>query len=185
MRLAAGESSYAWRLDPSRMGGAELLDTGWHGAYRLLALADSRPTEVYALLANYHLTALPGEDTATVVVKFASGQQGILLTSWAFGGEPGAWHFVVNGEHGAVAGNVNRLIHAPHGFPRGAEREYQTTHAESYAREVTHFLDVVLDGSPSQATWEHAVRTLQLIRGAYLSAETNRPVALPEDPTAL
>jgi predicted dehydrogenase len=167
------------------MGGAELLDTGWHGAYRLLALADSRPVEAYAVLGNYLLKQLSGEDTATVVVKFASGLQGLLVTSWAFGGEPGAWHFVVNAEHGAVAGNVNRLVHAPHGFPRGAERAYETTHAESYAREVTHFLDVVLDGAPSQAGWEHAARTLQLIRGAYRSAETNQPVVLPEDPTSL
>ena len=29
--LAPGESPWAWRNDPKRMGGGEVLDTGWHG----------------------------------------------------------------------------------------------------------------------------------------------------------
>ena len=186
VRLAEGESSMAWRLDPRRMGGSELLDTGWHGAYRLIALAGARPTEVVATTANHYLHELrPGEDSATALVSFANGVQGVLVTSWAFGHEPGGWQFQVAGELGTLAGNVTRLLHAPTGWPSGAERSWQTTHGETYAREVTHFLDVLLDGVPSQATWEHGARTLQLIRAAYLSAEQKRAVALPEDPTEL
>ena len=36
---AGGESPWAWRADISKMGGGEVLDTGWHATYRLLALA--------------------------------------------------------------------------------------------------------------------------------------------------
>ena len=184
--LAEGESSMAWRLDPSRMGGAELLDTGWHGAYRLMALADSRPVEVVAMLGNYFLHELkPGEDSASVLVKFASGMQGVLITSWAYGHEPGGWQFQVAGEHGTLAGNVTRLLHAPHGWSSGAEAKWDTTHRETYAREVTHFLDVLLDGATPPATWEHGARTLQHIRAAYQSAEQRRVITLPEDPTEL
>jgi hypothetical protein len=43
----------------------------------------------------------------------------------------------------------------------------------------------VLDGADSQASWRHAARTLQLIRGAYLSAEQKRVVELPEESTQL
>lgn len=186
VRLAEGESSMAWRLDPGRMGGAELLDTGWHGAYRLIALAGSRPTEVVATLGNHFLHELrPGEDSATALVSFANGVQGVLVTSWAWGHEPGGWQFQVAGEHGTLCGNVTKLLHAATGWPAGGERTWDTQHIESYAREVTHFLDVVLDSAEPQASWEHGVRTLQLIRGAYMAAEQKRVVRLPEDPTEL
>jgi predicted dehydrogenase len=184
--LAAGESSMAWRLDPTRMGGAELLDTGWHGVYRLIALADARPTEVAAMVGNHFLhELLPGEDSATLLVRFANGVQGVLVTSWAFGHEPGGWQFQVAGAHGTLAGNVTRLVHAAHGWPTAAERTWETRHSETYAREVTHFLDVVLDGAVPQAAWEHGARTLQVIRAGYLAAQERRIVALPEDPTEL
>jgi len=194
VRLIRGEDTFGWRLDPVRMGGAELLDTGWHGAYRLLALAeaatpgsDVRPTEVTAMLSNQHVRELlPREDTAHVLVRFSNGMQGSILTSWAFDGEPNAWQFRVAGQHGTLAGGITRLVHAPIGWSSSpAERTWDTTHGETYVREVSHFLDVLIDGAESQASWRHGARTLQLIRGAYLSAEQKRTVELPEDSTEL
>jgi predicted dehydrogenase len=194
VKLDQGEDSYSWRLDVTRMGGAELFDTGWHGAYRMLALAEAadpgsgvRPVEVVALLSNQHISdLLPGEDTAQVLVRFSNGMHGSMLTSWAFDGEPGAWQFRVAGRHGVLAGGITRLVHAPTGWTSSpAEQTWDATHQQTYVREVTHFLDVLLDGVDSQASWRHAARTLQLIRGAYLSAEQKRTVALPEQPTEL
>jgi predicted dehydrogenase len=194
VRLDRGEDSYAWRLDVTRMGGAELFDTGWHGAYRLLALAEAadpgsgvRPVEVVALLSNQHIKdLLPGEDTAQVLVRFSNGIQGSILTSWAFDSEPGGWQFRVAGQHGVLAGGITRLVYSPTGWTSTpAEQTWETAHQQTYVREVTHFLDVLLDGVDSQASWRHAVRTLQVIRGAYLSAEQKRTVALPEEPTEL
>jgi predicted dehydrogenase len=194
VRLIRGEDTFSWRLDPGRMGGAELLDTGWHGAYRLLALAeaanpgsDIRPTEVSAMLSNQHIRdLLPGEDTAHVLVRFSNGLQGSILTSWAFDGEPNAWQFRVAGQHGTLAGGITQLVYAPTGWSSSpAIHTWDTTHDKTYVREVTHFLDVLLDGAESRASWRHAARTLQLIRGAYLSAEQKRTVELPEVPTEL
>jgi predicted dehydrogenase len=194
VKLEQTADTFTWRLDATRMGGAELLDTGWHGAYRLLALAeaanpgsDVRPVEVLAMLSNQHIRdLLPGEDTGHVLVRFSNGMQGSILTSWAFDGEPGAWQFRVAGQHGTLAGGVTRLVHAPTGWVSSpAERTWDTTHDKTYVREVTHFLDVLLDGAESQASWGHAARTLQLIRGAYLAADQGRTVELPEEPTEL
>jgi predicted dehydrogenase len=194
VRLDRPGDSFSWRLDATRMGGAELFDTGWHGAYRLLALAeaaspgsDVRPVEVVAMLSNQHIRdLLPGEDTAHVLVRFSNGLQGSILTSWAFDAEPGAWQFRVAGQLGTLAGSITRLVHAPTGWLSSpAEWTWDTTHDKTYVREVTHFLDVVLDGADSQASWRHAARTLQLIRGAYLSAEQKRSVELPEESTEL
>ncbi|MBV9357478.1 MAG: Gfo/Idh/MocA family oxidoreductase, partial [Chloroflexi bacterium] len=73
--LDRAQDTFDWRLDAARMGGAELFDTGWHGAYRLLALAeassqgaDVRPIEVCAMLSNQHIKdLLPGEDTGQLL----------------------------------------------------------------------------------------------------------------------
>src|SRR5262245_38085679 len=54
VELGEGENSWAWRTDPSRMGGGEVLDTGWHATYRLLALASAdRPIEVTAMMERF------------------------------------------------------------------------------------------------------------------------------------
>ncbi|MBV9354075.1 MAG: hypothetical protein JO023_00980, partial [Chloroflexi bacterium] len=66
-----------------------------------------------------------------------------------------------------------------------AERRWEATHGQTYVREATHFLDVLLDGAESRASWQHAARTLQLIRGGYLAAGQRRTVDLPADPTLL
>ncbi len=188
------QDTFDWRLDAARMGGAELFDTGWHGAYRLLALAeaaspstDVRPIEVCALLSNQHIRdLLPGEDTGQLLVRFSDGMHGSLLTSWAFDGEPDAWQFRVSGQHGMLAGGIRRLVFSPSGWSAApAEWRWDATHGQTYVREVTHFLDVVLDGVASRASWRHAARTLQLIRGGYLAAAQRRTVDLPEDPTEL
>ncbi|MEX0785506.1 MAG: Gfo/Idh/MocA family oxidoreductase, partial [Dehalococcoidia bacterium] len=63
IELGGGESPWAWRADPQRMGGGEVLDTGWHATYRLLALADDRPVEVTAMMDRFAVKQLTAEDT--------------------------------------------------------------------------------------------------------------------------
>jgi predicted dehydrogenase len=183
-KLPSGESSWAWRLDPARSGGGELLDTGWHAVYRLLSLADSRPVEVTAMLANLYLSELGArEDTGAVLVRFESGALGLLLSSWAFSELPVGWSFQASGAHGSLAGTATRLVHGATGFATAAERDFERV--DTFALEIAHFLDVVLDGAECQASFEHAARALQLILGAYRSADEKRTVALPADPTEL
>src|SRR5262249_609868 len=175
-------------------GARELFDTGWHAAYRLLTLAeaanqgtDVRPIEVCAMLSNQHIKdLLPGEDTGQLLVRFSDGMHGSLLTSWAFDGEPDAWQFRVSGQHGMLAGGIRRLVFAPSGWGAApAEWRWDPTPGPTYVPQVTPLLDVVLDGVASRASWRHAARTLQLIRGGYLAADQRRTVDLPSDPTQL
>ena len=180
--LVTGESRWAWRSDPVRMGGGELLDTGWHASYRLLALADSRPLEVTAKLDRFLLTDLPGEDTGVLLVRFESGVLGEILTSWAFTTVNG-WHYEVMAEHGSIAGNVHLTAHRLHAWDYPAEQRNKPTH--TFTVEITHFLDVVQRGVPNLAPFSTGARVLQLTRAAYQSAELGRPVALPENPYEL
>lgn len=177
--LPPGESPWAWRSDPARMGGGEVLDTGWHGSYRLLALADSRPVEVTALTDRFMLPGEGSEDTGLLLVRFASGAVGEMLTTWAFM-PVGGWQFEVMGEHGSLAGGGGAIAHSLHRWPEPAEQRFEPVH--SFTVEVGHFLDVVQRGDPSLATFEHGARVLQLTMAAYRSAAEKRTVALPEDP---
>jgi predicted dehydrogenase len=180
--LAAGESSWSWRQDVAKAGGGVVLDTGWHGAYRLLALAGSRPMEVTAMLADYYIQVPNSEDTGVVLVRFENGALGFLFTSWAFGDPPGAYQFQVGTEKGTLGGTATKLVYQLFGEDP-VEREFERRN--TFAEEARHFVDILQRGTPGLATWEHAARTLQLILGAYRAAAERSTVGLPEDPTSL
>ena len=178
-----GESPWAWRTDVARMGGGEVIDTGWHAAYRMLALADERPIEVTAMMDRYAVTQLAAEDTGVILVRFASGAIGEIVTSWAFA-PVGNWQFEVAAEHGSLAGSQSRLVQQLHGWPEPAAfGPFAHTTAHTFAGEIAHFLDVVQHGEPPLASFDHAARVLQLTLAAYAAAERRRVVSLPEDPT--
>jgi len=178
--LATGESPWAWRSDITKMGGGEVLDTGWHSSYRLLALANDRPVEVSALTERFYVPGLSTEDTGVLLIRFASGAIGEIVTSWAFS-TVGGFHFEVAAENGSLAGGADRLMHQLHSFPKPSVKMNEPVH--TFTAEITHFLDVVQQGFQSRATFDTAARVLQLTMGAYRSAREHKVIALPEDPT--
>jgi predicted dehydrogenase len=213
VELPAGESPWSWRRDPSRAGGGELLDNGWHAVYTLLALAGSRPTAVSAMLGDFFIHQPGAEDTAALLVRFENGAIGMLMTSWAFGDPPPAYEFLVSAQRGSLAGTARRLTVGRHGLPpseqafddvslgaqaaglmqaaarraglvRGPRPVWHPL-ADTFSREVEHFLDVIQGQARSVASWEDAARTLQVVLGAYRAAAEGRVVTLPPDPTEL
>ncbi|MGH2613762.1 MAG: Gfo/Idh/MocA family protein [Thermomicrobiales bacterium] len=183
VEIGGGESPWVWRADVKRMGGGEVIDTGWHATYRLLALGDERPVEVTAMMDRFAVQQLTAEDTGVLLVRFASGAIGEMLTSWAFS-PVGSWHFEVGAEHGSLAGGKTSLVHQLHGWPEPvAFGPFTHDLALTFASEVAHFLDVVQRGEPSLASFEHAARVLQLTLAAYTAAAEHCVVSLPEDPT--
>jgi predicted dehydrogenase len=178
--LGGGESPWVWRTDPARMGGGEILDTGWHATYRLLALANDRPVAVSAMLERYAVKQLETEDTGVILVRFASGAIGEILTTWAFS-LVGPWSFEVGAEHGSLAGGRTRLVHQLHGWPEPVELSNDL--ADTFTAEIAYFLDVVQKGAAPVASFAEAARVLQLTLAAYTAAAEQAVVSLPEDPT--
>jgi predicted dehydrogenase len=182
-RFAKGQDTqrdWGWRSDIKQTGGGELIDTGYHGTYRLLSLAGSRPVEVTAILSKFFQKGLATEDTAMVIVRFESGAVGEILTSWALD-VVGNKHFEVQGELGALSGGPTSLEHQLYGWSDSATKHFEPVH--SFTLEIGHFIDVVRAGAPNPSDIDETARTLQVIKAAYLSADLGRTVQLPEDPT--
>ncbi|HEV2128941.1 MAG TPA: Gfo/Idh/MocA family oxidoreductase [Thermomicrobiales bacterium] len=175
------QRDWGWRSDIAQAGGGELIDTGYHGTYRLLTLADSRPVEVTAILSKFFQKGLATEDTAMVIVRFESGAVGEILTSWALD-VVGNKHFEVQGELGALSGGPGSLEHQLYGWADSATKTFEPVH--SFTLEIEHFIEVVTGEAANPADIDETARTLQVIKAAYLSADLGRTVQLPEDPTA-
>jgi len=179
--LGAGGGQRGWRADLRTSGGGELLDTGYHSTYRLLSLAaGDRPVEVTGFLSRFLLSHLPTEDTGHVFVRFESGAVGEILTSWALDVVDGR-QFEVEGEFGALAGSATLLNHQLYRWPEPSTRSYPTP--ATFTLEIGHFIEVVQNGATNAAPIDDTIRTLQVIKGAYLSAKLGATVTLPEDPT--
>ncbi len=168
----AGSSGTSWRSDPEKMGGGELIDTGYHPTYRLLFLAGQRPVEVTAMLGTYRLP-LQREDTASVLVSFENGVAGRIFSSWAMRA-PGArpMLFSVMGEAGQLWGEIDRLYYQPVQFQTPATVEYPNwNYGRSFAAEIAHFVDAVEGGFEPLHSVAEATETLQVILAAYRSVE--------------
>lgn len=176
-----GQRTWGWRSDIKQAGGGELIDTGYHGTYRLLSLGNSRPVEVTAVLSNFFQKSLKMEDTAQVLVRFESGAVGEILTSWALDVE-GSKHFEVQGEYGSLSGGAGLLEHQLHGWSTSSSKEFESV--PSFTLEIGHFIQVVNQGATNPSDIDQTARTLQVIKSAYISADLGRTVQLPEDPTS-
>lgn len=164
-----------WRSDPSKMGGGEYIDTGYHPTYRLLFLAGKEPHEVSAVMGTYR-QPLQEEDSASVQVKFDDGMMGHILTSWAFDA-PGARPllFSIAGEAGHLWGERQKLCYQPVGFQTPAVIEYPDwTGAHTFAAEIEHFVDAVINGYEPLHSVEEATATLRVIMAAYAATDSGR-----------
>ncbi|MBA2247948.1 MAG: Gfo/Idh/MocA family oxidoreductase [Chloroflexia bacterium] len=178
-----GGGQRGWRADLRTSGGGELLDTGYHSTYRLLSLASGdRPVEVTGFLSRFLQSHLPTEDTGHVFVRFESGAVGEILTSWALD-VVGARQFEIEGEFGALAGSATSLSHQLYRWPEPSTRSYPAP--ATFTLEIGHFIEVVKNGATNAAPIDDTIRTLQLIKAAYLSAKLGATVSLPEDPAGI
>ena len=109
-------SEWGWRAASKTMGGCCLIDTGYHPSYLLLNLVGQEPVEVSAVAGRYYISTLEGEDSALVIVRFADGAMGEVLTSWAWDWPDGSWQFQLIGEKGQLFGRGRKLLFKPNGW---------------------------------------------------------------------
>jgi predicted dehydrogenase len=168
-----------WRSDPAKMGGGELIDTGYHPAYRLLFLAGQMPVEVSATLGTYR-TPMEQEDTAQLSVKFADGAMGSIFTSWAIAAPGcGPTLFSIQAEAGQLWGTGSKLFYQPVGFSTPAEVEFPGwDYGRTFSAAIAHFVDAIEGGFEPLHSVQEATDTLRLILAGYKSAREGLIVKL-------
>jgi predicted dehydrogenase len=169
-----------WRRTRATSGGGELIDTGYHPTYLLLHLVDSEPVEVAAMLSRHRLAFLEGEDSAQVLVRFADGSVGAIVTSWAYEPAGSTEKFSVVAEAGSLWSDGTTLNVQPRGGGLVVER-FEEPKPHTYAIEVIDFVDRLRDGRRPLDTEVEGIRVLKVILAAYASADQKRIVGLSEN----
>lgn len=174
-----------WRTSLEKSGGGYLIMNMVHNLDWVIATLDLKPARVYAEHDNLRTPGVEVEDFISLVLR---GQDGLLLSldgsSAAIGGESFGERLYGTKGQTAVAGDKLRVfleeptagleggkwheLSAPADFPANARGE-----------QVDNFALWVLGKAPFGPTGREGRRSLEIIRGAYLSAKRGGPVAFP------
>jgi predicted dehydrogenase len=173
-------STMGWRAHRATSGGGELIDTGYHPTYLLLHLVDRQPTEVMAMLSRHRLTFMEGEDSAQVVVRFADGSIGTVVTSWAYEPAGSTERFSVVGEAGSLWSDGESLFHRPRAGETVRLVDPPAEEIETIELSVLDFVSCLREGRRPIHTEAEGIEVLKVILGAYASAEQARIISLPE-----
>ena len=169
-----------WRGPRETSGGGELIDTGYHPTYLLLHLVPSEPIEVAAMLSRYRLDFLEGEDSAEVMVRFADGAVGTMMTSWAYDPPATTEKFSVVGEQGTLWSDGRTLRHRPRGGRTTIVAKYPPPKPHTIALEIVDFIACLREGRRPINTEVEGISVLKVILAAYASAERKQIVALSD-----
>jgi predicted dehydrogenase len=183
-----------WRADRERCGGGLQIDGGFHGVYRQLYFLQrlGSPTWLTADCAQIGVDApAKGEDFSTLTLAYPDGERVHLCNQWTARATLGRFPSGILGTEGSllftgdpVAPLLLRrpaqddepvpLPVGPSGFP------------ESVAACVAHYVECLATGAEPYAGLDLAMLTLEIITGAYRSAEAGSRVYLQTNlqPTA-
>ncbi len=167
-----------WRATRATSGGGELIDTGYHPNYLLLHLVDSVPVRVTALLTRHRLAFMEGEDTAHVLVEFADGTVGSIVTGWAYEPAGCTERFSAAGEDGSLWSDGRRLHFKPRRGEEVVVQDVGEVAPDTYALEVVDFIACLRERRRPLNTEVEGVNVLKLILAAYASAERGEVVEL-------
>ena len=170
-------ANMGWRADKAKIGGGELIDTGYHPSYLLLHLAGAAPTEVSAMLSKHRLEFMDGEDSAQLLVRFANGRVGHLVTSWAYQAAGCTERFSAVGSDGQLWSDGTTLWFRKRGEDVQTE-EFEQVQTIPVA--VADFARRLIAGERPIHNQVEGIAVLKLILAAYRSAEENRTVRLAD-----
>ena len=143
-------------------------------------------TSLYAqgsCLVDPAIGALGDIDTATVVLRTASGKQCTILNSRraVYGydqrieahGEKG---MLLSGNHYETS--LLRFTHTSAGAPTALQHFFLDRYADSYRLELADFLDAVETGCPASVSLQDGLEALRLAEAAQRSLALGQPVTL-------
>ena len=167
---AVDATALGWRARRATSGGGELIDTGYHPTYLLLHLVDSEPTRVAAILSQHRLEFMEAEDSAQVLVEFADGTVGNIVTSWAYEPAGSTEKFSVVGDAGSLWSDKRSLYFKPRGGDQTLVMQAEAE-PDTFALEIADFIACLREGRRPLNNEVDGVNVLKVILAAYASAD--------------
>ncbi|NUQ00834.1 MAG: Gfo/Idh/MocA family oxidoreductase [Armatimonadetes bacterium] len=164
----------AWRFQPEEMGGGALLDGGIHHVDVLLALLG--PVVEVACLTRRVRDIFPTEDTAALLLRFASGVLGELTVMWSARHTPGQL-FRVSGTAGMMVAEGSHLRVVSEQLPQHEEVFALPTFRWLHEA-VADFVTAIATGRPPRMGGPEGRADLAVVLAAYEAAATRRVVTL-------
>jgi predicted dehydrogenase len=161
------------------MGGGVMLDAGTH-AISACRYFMGEVSEVAAITESVAFKQIaPLEDTAMLLLRFASGALGTVSVTGVAQRERPRTEFVVLGSKGTIELDTHdrKLITTSDG-QRG-ERVFMAA-SRGFVEQIAHFMDCLRDGRTPLTTPAEQVGSLKTVLAAYRSAKERRFVKLSE-----
>ena len=170
-----------WQHDPARAGGGPFTDLGTHGVDLMRFLVG----EIIAVTAfvDTLVESYAVEDTASAILKFGNGAQGVATAHWSTGDpdEHRNSYVEVLGTDGVI---LSSPLHDK--FSRGrlvvATKEGETSYEfdqSTHALVLEEFAAALAEGREPAITIEDGIRAQQIVEAVYESSRTGRMVQLP------
>ena len=173
-----------WRYDAAQTGGGVLVDSGMH-KIDLLRWIAGEVTSVQALSGCYTHTDMEGEDTAILLLRFASGAIGQVVTSWGIKRPIREESLMLAGTGGTIwtenaTLSLTSAIEDSPGEIRQREQETfpDVSYPDSVKQAVGHFLDCIQRKTEPLLTAEDGREALRIVQAAYAAVKTGQRIDL-------
>jgi predicted dehydrogenase len=178
-----------WFLDARAAAGGIMMSGGIHDVETMRMLV-GEVESVHALRARQRFPQMEGDDTSVAMLRFAGGAVGTLVESFVMkslttAAGPEAHTVRIDGDLGSLStldGQTIRLFTEVAEFPPGAglvAHDIHVPEADSFGREISHFLHCVRTGEEPITSGRSQRRPLEIVLAAYRSMSSGLPVRLP------
>jgi predicted dehydrogenase len=177
-----------WFLDARRAAGGIMTSGGIHDFATLQYLFGDLAS-VYALRATQRIPEMEGDDTSVALVRFRGGVVGTLVESFVMkslttASGPEVHALRVDGELGSLSvpdeQTIRLFSERPEFLPGGAlaQHDLHVPPADTFAREVAHFLACIETGQEPITSGRAQRHPLAAVMAAYRSMESGLPVGV-------
>ena len=175
-----------FRLSLKRQGGGALIDSGVH-RFDLIRWFMGDVKRLYGKKGRFFNMEMEGEDTAVVLMEFASGAVGTFTCCWSAKAPKNEEYLQLYGPKGSIIASYNgqslevRSETPPPGWQELSRFVFPIDQAASIKLELADFADAIRQDHEPPITGEDGKKSLELTLATYLSSDTGKPVDLPLD----